>query len=78
MFNTQKNRHATKAYALRQGIFRELKKYARQEDISIGLAVSAVLADVRHICDSNGLDYGRCDDCAYSFYCEENGQEQAR
>ncbi|WP_323130965.1 hypothetical protein [Sinorhizobium medicae] len=34
-------------------------------------AVIDLIADLRLWCDSAGLDFGRCDELAFSFYCGE-------
>ena len=50
--------------ALRAG-YEELEDYT----------ITDMLADLRHLCDALGLDYGKLDDMAYQHYTEEKRGE---
>lgn len=42
---------------------------------SVGNAIVDILADLRHLCDVEKLDFAHLDARAYSHYCEENGEK---
>jgi hypothetical protein len=53
-----------------------IRSYGITEDVSHAVAIASITADLRHLADEYGVDYGHADSLGYSHYCEENGRRQ--